>query len=368
MSDVAEVLRQVELESPQRVASHFEFWPAPLFYAPVVACWLWQALRHGSLTLPSIANPLMEFGGLCGESKVRQFDAMGPEGKRWLAPYVSIERGGPEALAEDLARLRRLAEAAGLAFPLVAKPDIGCHGAGVQPVRDAEELEAYLAAFPAGARVVLQHLVDCEGEAGVFYVRRPWEASGRIFSMTLKFFPRVTGDGVSDLRRLIMADPRAGRAPHLYLSRHERRLDWVPARGERVRLVFAGNHCKGAVFRDGRHLVTPALTERIDQLARSIPGFHFGRFDLRFASLAELRAGEGFTAIEFNGAGSEAIHIWDPDMALTRAYRDLFAQVGLLFEIGAAHRRRGYRPDGVLAIARSWLRERLLKGSYPPTH
>jgi hypothetical protein len=368
MTHVADVLRQAELESPQRVASHFEFWPAPLFYAPVILYCLWQALRHRSLTLPSIANPLMEFGGLCGESKVRQFDAMGPEGKRWLAPYVSIERGGPEALATDLARLRELAQAAGLAFPLVAKPDIGCHGAGVQPVRDLAELQAYLAAFPAGSRVLLQHLVDCEGEAGVFYVRRPWEATGRIFSMTLKLFPRVTGDGVSNLRQLIMEDPRAGRAPHLYLGRHESKLDWVPSRGERVRLVFAGNHCKGAAFRDGRHLVTPALTERIDQLARSIPGFHFGRFDLRFASLAELRAGEGFTAIEFNGAGSEAIHIWDPDMALLGAYRDLFAQLRLLFEIGAAHRRQGYRPDGIMVIARSWLRERGLKASYPPTH
>ena len=58
----------------------------------------------------------------------------------------------------------------------------------------------------------------------------------------------------------------------------------MPARGERVRLVFAGNHCKGAAFRDGRDLITPALTERVDWLARTIPGFHFGRFDVRFSS------------------------------------------------------------------------------------
>ena len=72
MSDVAETLRHIDdLASPQRVASPFEFWPAPLFYAPVAAYWAWQALRYRSVTLPSIANPLMEFGGLCGQLERR---------------------------------------------------------------------------------------------------------------------------------------------------------------------------------------------------------------------------------------------------------------------------------------------------------
>jgi hypothetical protein len=367
MSDVAEVLRRADLASPQRVASPFEFWPAALFYAPVAFYWLWQALRHRSLTLPSIANPLMEYGGLCGESKIRQFESMSPEGRQWLAPYVSIERGTQDQLDDDLAMLLHLAEDSGLSFPLVAKPDIGCHGAGVQLVHDAAELGDYLIAFPTGARVLLQRLVACEGEAGIFYVRRPYERTGHIFSMTLKFFPQVVGDGRSNLKELILLDPRAGLAPHLYLRRHASRLHWVPARGERVRLVFAGNHCKGAAFRDGRDLITPALTERVDWLAGTIPGFYFGRFDVRFASLAELRAGRGFTAIEFNGGGSEAIHIWDPDMALSQAYRDLFRQVRLLFEIGAWHRSRGHVPDTVGALARSWIKERLLKGSYTIT-
>ena len=367
MSDVVNVLRQAGLASPQRVTSTFEFWPAPLFYAPVALYWLLQALRHRSLTLPTIANPLMEYGGLCGESKTAMFEAMSPEGREWLAPYVSLTRGAPAEVDRDLASLLSLAREAGLTFPLVAKPDIGCHGAGVQLIHDSDELRGYLAGFPSGARLLLQFLVACEGEAGIFYIRRPADRTGHIFSMTLKFFPQVTGDGVSSLRQLILDDPRAGRARHLYLGRHAARLGWVPARGERVRLVFAGNHCKGAAFRDGRDLITPALTERIDWLARTIPGFHFGRFDVRFASLAELRAGKGFTAIEFNGGGSEAIHIWDPDMALHQAYRDLFRQVRLLFEIGASHRHQGYVPDSILRVAYSWLRERLLKQSYPIT-
>ena len=46
--------------------------------------------------------------------------------------------------------------------------------------------------------------------------------------------------------------------------------------------------------------------------------------DKSAAATAKTGAGRGFTAIEFNGGGSEAIHIWDPDLPLTQAYRDLF--------------------------------------------
>jgi len=365
--DRAQAALAPALDQPRRVLSPFEFWPGAVFYAPVFAYWLWRSLRHGSLTLPTIANPQMDGGGICGESKTALFAAMSAEGRRWLAPYVSARRGGRASVAEDRAcLLRRMAEA-GLDFPVVAKPDIGCHGSGVRVLRDPDALRGYLEAFPVGERLLLQRLVDREGEAGVFYVRRPGEARGRIFSLTLKFFPRVVGDGRATLEQLIRRDPRAGRVPHLYLPRHRARLGWVPARGEKVRLIFAGNHCKGAVFRNAIHLVTPALTGRFDQLAKTIPAFHFGRFDVRFDSLPRLLRGEDFTVIEFNGGGSEAIHVWDPDTRLVDAYRDLFEQIRLLFEIGAVHRAEGRRPDGPRRFLAAWRREKRLDGLYPIT-
>jgi len=74
-------------------------------------------------------------------------------------------------------------------------------------------------------------LVNCEGEAGVFYVREPHEAHGRILSLTLKYFPYVLGDGTSTLQQLILRDPRAGKLANIYLPRFEGRLMQVPALG-----------------------------------------------------------------------------------------------------------------------------------------
>jgi hypothetical protein len=246
---------------------------------------------------------------------------------------------------------------------VVAKPDIGCNGTGVRRLDGPAAAAAYLADFPSGARLMLQELVPWEGEAGLFYVRHPGELCGRISSVTLKSSPAVTGDGATPLGRLIAADPRARAVRHLLPARLDRGR--VPAAGERVPLVFVGNHCKGSTFRDGRDVVTPALTRRVDAIARAVPHFHFGRLDVRFCSLAALRQGSGFKVIEINGIGSEPTHVWDPRASLLRAWRDECAHFTEAFAIGAAMRDRGWRPSGVLAMLRMWRLQRRLMRRYP---
>ena len=331
----------------------------------MVLYFMWQALLHRSFSVPSLANPTMENGGLWGESKLRLFESMAPSGHRWLAPYVSIVRGGRDDVEYDVRRILGLAGQAGVNFPFVAKPDIGCKGNGVRVIRDAGELLRYVEGFPPRARLLAQRLVDDGGEAGIFYVRHPHEEMGRIFSITLKYSPYVCGDGVSTLEQLICADTRAGRIARLYLQRLKDRGKSIPGRGEKVRLLFVGNHCKGAIFRNGAEFITPALTRRIDEIAKAIPDFYFGRFDVRFSSLARLRSGEAFTVIEYNGGGSEATHIWDADTSLWAAYRDLFEQLRLIFAIGAANRRRGYKADKWHQIVKAWWQQSRLMERYP---
>lgn len=345
--------------------SFFEFWPMWAFYPPVMLYAAWLMLRHRGVLLPTVANPHFPGGGFFGESKAQILNLARQHIGDWVAPFIALDRHGA---ADDQVpqALQALAEAR-IALPVVAKPDLGCRGAGVRLVRSAAELTAYLQAFPQGARLILQRLVPHEGEAGIFYCRRPGEAQGRIVSVTLKYFPHVHGDGRRTLRELILADPRAGRLPHLYLHRHAGRLDEVPAPGEAVRLAFAGSHSRGAIFRNGTHLVTPAMQVRFERLARSLPEFHFGRFDLRFADFRELQQGRGFTIVEINGAGAESTHIWDRKTSLLHAWRDLLRQYRWLFEIGAANRQRGFAPMKLAEFAAAYRREKALTPLYPST-
>jgi hypothetical protein len=351
---------------PAPPLSRFEFWSPGLFYLPVWGWAVWLALRHRGVRLPLVANPGLPASGLVGESKSLVLGRAGAEAKKWIAPFTTVMRDGlapSDAAADALVALDR----AGLALPVVAKPDLGCRGAGVRPVRTIVELADYLAGFPLGQTIVLQQLVDVEGEAGVFYVREPGTEHGRIFSLTLKHFPHVTGDGLSTLRKLISCDPRAGQLPHLYLPRHKARLDQIIPDGERVRLAFAGSHSRGAIFRDGARHITEALERRFDAIARDIPEFWFGRFDVRFADFEAFRRAENFTIVEVNGAGAEATHIWDSRMRLRDAYRTLFRQFGMLWAIGAANRRRGFRPEPWRTFLERWMAERRLISIYPPT-
>ena len=348
-----------------RVFSAFETWPPSLFYLPVVLHWLFLSLRHHSLTLPSLANPCMEAGGLCGEFKVAVLSLLGPEGRRWLAPFTCIIPSGRDSVSKDLDQALQAMAEVGLAFPVVAKPNIGCQGTGVRRVDTLEQLGTYLAQFPRGEGVILQRFVPHGNEAGIFYVRPPGSEHGRIFSITLKYFPSVVGDGVSTLEQLIRADARASRIAPTYLKRHSRQVHRVLGRGEEFPLVFVGNHCKGAIFRDGHHLLTPAMQQRFHQIAQEIPDFHFGRFDVRFPTLEGLQRGDEFSIIEFNGAGSEATDIWDRDMSLWGAYRVLREQMRQLFEIGSANRARGLKPIPPLALIKLYLKEKRLMRCYP---
>lgn len=346
--------------------SFFEFWRPLYFYLPVWAYAGWLSLRYGGLSLPTIANPRLPKGGLVGESKRETLEELGEEGLSHLAPYTTLTRSSASAEEDgDLAQ-RRMAEA-GLAFPLVAKPDLGCRGIGVKLICNREDLVAYLAAFPEGLELMLQELVTAEGEAGIFYVRLPGDPKGRIFSLTLKYSAYVKGDGHKTLRDLILADPRAARISEIYFERHAAQLDTVIPKGATFRLSFTRNHCRGAIFRDGQAYITPEMTRAFDRIAQEIPEFYFGRFDVRFDSLAALQRGEDFTIVEFNGAGSEALHIWDGRMPLWRAYRDLLQQYALLYKIGHLNRKRGYKPMPFRELIRLYREQLRLDGSLPLT-
>lgn len=349
--------------------SFFEFWPMWAFYPPIMAYAAWLMLRHRGILLPTVANPSFPGGGFFGESKAEILALAMRHVPQWVAPFAKRTRATASAESVDKERDHALAAlaSAGIALPVVAKPDLGCRGAGVKLVRTADDLSRYIHAFPTGASFLLQRLVPFEGEAGIFYVRRPGQAKGRVVSITLKYFPYVTGDGRRTLRSLIQDDPRAGRLSHLYLRRHTARLDEVPRQGESIRLAFAGSHSRGAIFRNGTHLVTAAMEARFDAIAQALPEFQFGRFDVRFESFSQVQQGQGFTIVEINGAGAESTHVWDRRTGLLSAWRDLMRQYRWLFEIGAANRARGFKPMALKDFVRDYRREKLLTPQYPPT-
>lgn len=161
-----------------------------------------------------------------------------------------------------------------------------------------------------------------------------------------------------------MADPRASIIAEKYRQRFAQRRDEVLAAGTELKLVECGNHAQGCIFRDGRRLWTAELEEAIDRLSR-LPGFFVGRYDIRYALEEDLRRGQNFQVVELNGAASEATNIYDARNSLGAAYRTLFAQWRLVFQIGAANRTRGAVPSSLLTLWRAWRQYCRAAVSYP---
>jgi len=336
----------------------WEFWPAWLFYIPIAIRYLTLSARHGSLTLPSAANPCMKTGGLIGESKFGILCEL-----RVIAPGFVPETELIPVNGDRMMSLKAFLNSTGMTYPVVLKPDLGFRGSGFRIARSEEQAASYLTTVTVP--VIAQRYVPGPCEAGLFYCRMPGEGRGRILAITEKVFPELVGDGRHRIEELILADERARmQAPTLRARFHDRRNEVLPA-GEILRLVEAGNHAQGCLFRDGMHLHSAELESVIDGISRDLMGFFIGRYDVRYSSSADLRMGKGFRIIELNGVAGEPTSAYDASKGIVAAFSLLFRHWELAFAVGAANRAAGHRPDSPGTLLREYLSYRKLKEHHP---
>jgi len=350
-----------------KTTAFFEFWPTQIIYLPVVIQWLYLSLRHRSLSLPLIANPSIPFAGMVGESKAGVLALAGDYASTFIAPFVCFNNDTSKTPGSRLENALEIMSDAGINFPVVAKPDIGCRGAGVKIINNPVDLINYLISFPDQSTFLLQTKVDYEAEAGIFYIRYPGQSQGCITSITLKYSPYVIGDGVKTLRQLIAGDLRASKIADTYFSRHQNILDEVIPDKTAFRLGFAGSHSKGSIFRNGNQFISNELTHVFDKITDDLEDFYYGRFDVRFSNTEQLMEGKAFSILEINGASAEAAHIWDRNTSLSEVYKTLFYQYKTLFNIGSLNRKNGHKPPPVWQLFNAWRIESRLTRQYPET-
>ena len=330
----------------------WEYWPPWAAYPPIAGWIAFLAAKHRSLVVFTAANPAILAGGVVGESKIAILRGLGRSG-HGVARSDLIASDLPAPVRRE--RANEFLQRHHLSLPVVLKPNEGQRGSGVVVARTREQLHAHLDCTTVDT--IIQEYVPGL-EFGVFYCRRPSEARGRIISLTEKRLPFVVGDGRRSLERLILDDPEAIGMARLHLGRNRARLHDVPEPGEVVPLGDLGTHSRGARFFDAHHLVTRELERAFDDLSKGFEGFYFGRYDVRVPSIEDFKNGRGITVLELNGVTSEATHIYDPRIGVLEAYRVLFEQWRLAFEIGAENVRRGARVTSPGELVRLLLRYR----------
>lgn len=319
---------------------HWEYWSFHTVYICVYPIWFLLCLRVRSLFFFSASNPTIENGGFLLESKKKIYDIMPQE----FSPRTILITPG-----ECEEAIRKRITDAGIVYPMIVKPDIGGKGRGVKKVNDWNEMISYIKKFPFD--MLVQEFVPYPEEVGIFYYRYPNEEKGHISGIVGKHFLTVKGDGQSTIEELLKKEKRyILQLPALQELLGEGMKEILPA-GEERELVPYGNHARGALFVDYSHWADDALVNAIDKVCQQVPGFYFGRLDIRYNTLEKLREGKEFSIIELNGAGSEPTHMYDPKHSLFDAWKFIVQHWLILWKISRINHARGVpymsRKDGI---------------------
>ncbi|GAA0537520.1 NRDE family protein [Chitinophaga japonensis] len=309
-------------------ATHWEYWPSRLVYAPLYLYWLWLSLKARSFFFFSAANLGIAYAGFAQE---RKSDIYRLIPQQYYPRTQLCPAGVPAGIVADQL------EKKGMSFPLIAKPDMGERGVQVKLLQTPEELERYCRV--SRVDFLVQEYIDHPLEAGIFYYRIPGAERGHISGIAGKEFLSVTGNGRSSIASLLEKEGRGLLQLPALRATHGAALDRVLPAGRRQTIVPYGNHSRGARFTDQGHRAGEALTNMIDDLCKQVPGFYYGRLDIRFRSWEDLAQGRHFSIIELNGAGSEPTHIYDPAHSLFFAWKEICRHWRLLYRISRLNAR-----------------------------
>ena len=333
---------------------HWEYWSFHAVYLWVYPVWFFLCARSRSFFFFSASNPSIENGGFLMESKKKIYDILPPA----LYPKTILV-----IPAESADQLIHKVRSGNFSYPLIAKPDIGGKGRGVKKIYSEQELVEYIKRFPF--EMLVQEFVPYDEEIGVFYYRYPDQSEGNISGIVGKHFLAVKGDGKSTIEVLLRKEKRfILQLPSLTELLGDQ-LHKVLAKGEEKLLVPYGNHARGALFVDNTHWIDEKFLESINAICKQIPGFYFGRLDIRYRSLEKLKEGKEFSLIEVNGAGSEPTHMYDPRNSIFKAWKEIIRHWIILWRISNGNHQRGVkylsRKEGVQMFRQAREYDRVLE-------
>jgi hypothetical protein len=327
------------LKKTIRYISHWENWHWFVKYILISPAWFWICLKARSLWFFTSSNPTITFGGFIGESK-REIYKQLPLSSYPKSIYIS-----PQVTFLELESAVRDQ----FSFPLAVKPDVGMMGLMFRKIESLEQLHQYHAVMPAN--YIVQDLITYPVEVSVFYYRYPNEAKGHITGFLKKEYLEVIGDGKSDLQKLILNCSRAQFRLKEMFSKHQSKLGMIVPAGERFQLSLALNLSRGGRLVNLEHEKDERLLKVFDDLSHFSKHFYYGRYDIKCASIEDLKRGENFSILEYNGCGAEPHHVYNNGNSFFTACRILIDHWKILHEISAMNYQQGthrwsYR-DGV---------------------
>jgi hypothetical protein len=309
--------------------SQWETWHWLVKYIPMVPYWVMYCLRARSPWFFTASNPTLTFGGYEGENKKEMYDQL-PLGTYPKSFFIPVNT--------PFAEVVKIVRSSDLGFPCAAKPDVGRMGIMFRKLDSFTEVQHYHEQMRAD--YILQEFVHYPLEVSVFYYRFPNQENGTITGFVRKDYLSVTGDGSSTLWQLIQQYPRVLFRQDEMRTKHSAYLNAVIPSGQSYVLSHALNLSRGGKLVSLEHEKDERLLAVFDRLSHHT-GFLFGRYDIKCASVEDLKEERNFSILEFNGSGAEPHHVYGNGNSLFKAIRILLAHWSVLFRISIANHKNG---------------------------
>ena len=273
----------------------------------------------------------MMFSGFAGYGKYDEIIRFTPE----LRPKTILVKIGA-----DFQETKKNIKKEQIIYPLVMKPNMGRTARDIIKIYDDNQLKEHLVHMKE--EYVIQEFIDYPLEFWILYYRMPGEEKGHITWVTDKRLVFVEGNGQHTLGELVWKHERARYYYKPFQKLHEKMRNTVIPAWKKFQMHFLGNHCRWSCFLDAVHLINDKLEETIDTLSKTIPGFYYGRYDLKVKNLDDLYDGK-FKIMELNGMGTLPVHIYDPNHSIRYAYKELFRHRNIIYNISKENLKRWHK-------------------------
>jgi len=301
---------------------HYEFWPFWLFYIPAYFYYFYLALKSRKWVYFSVLNPSMNFGGAFLSSKNTSLQNIP---KQWVPKTLLVCSG------EKFSCVQKKLKKKNIKLPFIVKPDMGERGKGVEVIHKLVELKDYITNH-SKVSFLIQKYVKYPIELGILFY---WDLKGnpQISSIGIKSFCHITGNGKDRFEELVKKNPRIQSRIPILMKRFQTEWETIVPKGKSLLVEPIGNHNRGTTFLDGRKYYSDDMLQWAVTCARQIPGFDYGRFDVKIKDMDAFKKQKGIKIMEVNGVNSEPIHIYDPNYSIWNAYRDIFFQMKIIYDL-----------------------------------
>jgi hypothetical protein len=306
---------------------NWEYWSFNVVYFPIYFYWFWLSIKAKSFFFFSTSNPAIENAGFVMESKNSIYNLLPNQ----LYPKTILFKTNTPVLS-----IENLLVQNNLQFPMVAKPNIGERGNAVKKVYSIDDILKYQQ--QSKVDFLVQEWCAYENEIGLFYCKFPNQTNGFISGIVQKEFLTITGNGVNTIEELLQKNNRYYLQKDALKKQVPEYLNQVLLLGQKELLVPYGNHCRGTKFLDVSYRIDEQLTDAFNTICNQIPGFYFGRMDIRFENWELLKKGQNLSIIELNGAGSEPTHIYDPKHSIFFALKEIARHLHILYKISTLNK------------------------------